>query len=609
MPPAEWTKIVMVSTPDITSEQHTLAQLRDSEARFKAIFDSSLIGISITSVPQLEYLECNQAFLDIIGCSREQVVGKTSAELATIGNDDTAASEVFGQASGVGFRSGSNRRDYGRWQARGVVLFGGGGEPGRAQVRDLVHARLHRANHDYGATAAERGKVQADFPGRYRRIAINDRGFRYLDINEAFTALTGYAREELIGKAPEEVGITAGPRAWAANVEVLRRGGIIRNSAENFRSKSGETLTLLYSISTIHLDRQPCLLTFMRDITDQTRMVEQLRESEDKFKRIFQLSFDAIAINTLPRLEYIDANEAFAQLVGVAREELIGKTPDQIGIFEDTESWREAGRLVRRFSIARDREGISRTKSSDLRTLLYSFVKLELGGQQCLLSFMRDITERRQFEEQLAKARDLALESPRLRSEVLANMSHEIRTPMNGVTGMTRLLLDTPLSAEQRDFTETIRESADSLLTILNDILDFSKAAAGRLQFDAIDFDMRATVASALDLFGPRAEAKRLEVVSFVDDQVPRTLYGDPGRFRPVLTNLIGNAIKFTPAGEVIVSAYKQLETADDITLRFEVHDTGIRISEEAQSRLFNPFGQADSSMTRKYGGTGLGQA
>ena len=156
-------------------------------------------------------------------------------------------------------------------------------------------------------------KFKQIFQGGTDAIAINDPGdFSYIDVNDAFISLTGYAREELIGKTPMKVGIGGDRNNWVANIKILRRGGIIRNSAENFRTKNGKALTLLYSISTIEIAGRARFLTIVRDVTDQTRMVEQLRESEDKFKQIFQLSFDAIAINTLPRLEYLDVNEAFA---------------------------------------------------------------------------------------------------------------------------------------------------------------------------------------------------------------------------------------------------------------------------------------------------------
>ncbi len=238
-----------------------------------------------------------------------------------------------------------------------------------------------------------------------------------------------------------------------------------------------------------------------------------------------------------------------------------------------------------------------------------AFMVREDGAARRMIGALRDVSHLKQIEMELLHAKEGAEQANRAKSEFLATMSHEIRTPMNGIIGMSNLLIETELSEEQYDFAETVRNSAESLLTIINDILDFSKVEAGKLIFETVDLDVRDVVEDTVEFMAERGRQKKIELASLVHHGVATRLRGDPGRFRQVLLNLVGNAIKFTNEGEVVVNVTSIEETESSALLRIEVNDTGIGIAPEAQAKLFEAFTQADSSTTRRYGGTGLGLA
>ena len=339
----------------------------------------------------------------------------------------------------------------------------------------------------------------------------------------------------------------------------------------------------------------------------------ELESSERRSRQILEMSFDAF-VEMDQNGNVTDWNKQAESSFAWKKAEAVGKLlEDLIVTRQSRETYRDEIAAVlecmsgevgtRRFEI----DAIAHDGREIPAEVTISAVRR--GASLSFAAFIRDLSERKRFERDLHAAKEAAEESNKAKSTFLATMSHEIRTPMNGILGMTELVLDSELTTEQREFMGLVQLSAESLLSIINDILDFSKIEAGKLELEIIPFDVRDYVAETMKALSFRADQKKLELIYEVDPGVPETLLGDPGRIRQILINLLGNAIKFTERGEISVTVKsKESESlSNPVAVHFAVRDTGIGIPREKQARIFEAFSQADGSMTRKYGGTGLG--
>ena len=342
------------------------------------------------------------------------------------------------------------------------------------------------------------------------------------------------------------------------------------------------------------------------------RQVEKaLRTSEEEFRNAFEFAGIGMAIVGIDG-RFTRVNATLCDLTGYEEAALRAKTfvdithPDDIDTDLDHRRSLLAGE-VRFYHM--EKRYLHRLGHVLWVRLTVSLVRDSAGTPLHFVAQIEDVTDRKQLGENLAKARDEALAASRLKSEFLANMSHEIRTPMNGMIGMSGLLMETELTADQREMGKVIQHSAGNLLNIINDILDFSKIEAGKLRIEPVEFDLREAVEETLALIAHRAHEKGVELVCDFDERLACLLLGDAGRFRQVLLNLVGNAIKFTERGEVVVQMRLVRENAGQVTFNCRVSDTGIGIAREAQPLLFQPFTQADGTTTRRFGGTGLGLA
>ena len=428
--------------------------------------------------------------------------------------------------------------------------------------------------------------------------------------NPAMCKHLGYPIEELLGMRIPSYDVEFGEDGIASLEENIRRAqGPISFDSRHRRRDGTIRDVRLWAFKTEAGGKSIFVLT-VRDVTAQKLAEREKRRQEATLRSLIDSISDLIFYKDRAG-HYLGCNTAYAAVVGRPVDEVRGLTCHDLFDKEVAESMDE--RDAKAMALLQEQSSECWVTTPDGQRVLYDTVVSPLwdekGEAQGLLGISRNITERRRNEEEIRRAKEIAEDATRMKSDFLANMSHEIRTPMNAIIGLSHLVLKTDLTARQRDYIAKVQTSGQHLLGVINDILDFSKVEAGKLDLERADFELEKLLDNTSSLISEKSHAKGLELVFEVAPDVPANLVGDSLRLGQILLNYANNAVKFTEKGEIIIAVRASERTETDVLLHFRVQDTGIGLTPEQASRLFQSFSQADTSTTRKFGGTGLGLA
>jgi PAS domain S-box-containing protein len=610
--------LALITARDVREQREAQTRLRESHALLQAITEGTTDAIFVKDL-QGCYLMINPAGAHFLGKTVQDVLGKDDTQLftpasarlimeddrAVLASGQTQTYEERATAAGITRTYLATKGPYRDAQGNVIGLIGISRDiTDRKQAEEeLLHERYLLSS------------LMNTVPDC---IYFKDTASRILRVNRAWAEHTGCSNPDAaLGKTDFDLFTEEHARqAFEDEQEIIRTGQAIVCKEEKETWPDGEDTWVSTTKMPLRDAEGRVIGTFgiSRDITARKRAEEAVRKAEERARLLLECSGEGIyGIDEKGRCTFI--NRAAARMLGYRAEEVLGQK-----MHERCHHHRSDGspypveecpiyRVMREGKACRvDHEVFWRSDGSSF-PVAYTSSPLGEGGAEvrgAVVTFT-DFSAWRKVEAELRKARLAAEGASRAKSEFLANMSHEIRTPMNGILGMTELALETELTPRQREYLNLVKISAESLLAVINDILDFSKIEAGKLQLDPVPFYLRDSLGDTMKTLGLRAQQKGLELAYHVNANVPEGVVGDSLRLRQVLVNLVGNAIKFTEEGEVVVRVQVRERSPGEVVLLFVVRDTGIGIPAEKQGRIFEAFAQADSSTTRQYGGSGLG--
>ncbi len=590
---------------DITEEKLAQRQLQQNQEKFKTVFKHSSDAISISSLSDGRYLDVNDEFCHLMRLPPEKIIGRTPVELGVLSD---AQLEGFGSV----LRQGGSLRNQEitlndqdgvarRFLVSAVVVEVDGAPCALGFIKDITD--LRRAEDDLSRTERRLNDVLANAP-----LAI-----LAIDTDRKITAAQGRALsglpltvEHLVGTHAQDVFLPQNP--ILQNIERALAGETF--SATETVARGKMNFEVWYSPVWDRNHRVTGATAVATDITARKRAEDELRRSEEYYRSLVESSADLTVVSNEEGVILFAAGEGRKDF-GYEFSDFIGNHAMD---FIHPDKHEEQARLIAEsFAhptvIGRGEAPIKCKDGSWLDCELIGRAAIATDGKPILVSTVRNISARKRAELEIASSRDQALAASRAKSEFLSSMSHEIRTPMNAILGMADLMWESELNSEQRRYLDTVINNGNALLELINSILDLAKVESGRLSLEALDFDLRELIEKVADTLAVRADEKGVDLAVHIDQDVPTALVGDPLRLRQVLTNLVGNAIKFTDAGIVIIRVKRDRRGDRPGALLISVSDSGIGIPAEKLPALFDPFSQADSSVTRKYGGTGLGLA